>query len=103
MNTPNTLRLATCLCTAGLLVRGRPRGTWRSSLYEYALVRDWLPGVDLAALQGRELRLRHRLHGRDPGLPARHHGRHGRDPGGDGDDAGAVEDVIFGCCDTVGS
>jgi hypothetical protein len=40
-------RLVPGMCTLGLLVRARPRGTWRSSLYEYAALSDWLPGVDL--------------------------------------------------------
>ena len=30
----------------GLLIRARPRGTWRSNLYEYAALSDWLPGID---------------------------------------------------------
>ncbi len=29
------------------LVRGRPRGTWRSNLYEYSLFETWFPGVSL--------------------------------------------------------
>jgi hypothetical protein len=39
-------RLVLNMCAQGLLIRTRPRGTWRSSLYEYAALRDWLPGVD---------------------------------------------------------
>lgn len=38
------------MCTQGLLVRARPRGTWRSNLYEYAGLADWLPGTDLGAV-----------------------------------------------------
>ncbi len=34
----------------GLLIRARPRGTWRSNLYEYAVLSDWLPGVDLESV-----------------------------------------------------
>jgi hypothetical protein len=34
------------LTASGLIVRGRTRGTWRSNLHEYALLRDWLPGGD---------------------------------------------------------
>lgn len=30
--------------------RARPRGTWRSNLYEYAALSDWLPDVDLASV-----------------------------------------------------
>jgi hypothetical protein len=40
-------RLVGDMCARGLLVRARPRGTWRSSLYEYAALSDWLPEVDL--------------------------------------------------------
>ncbi len=50
-------RLISGLCVRGLLVRARPRGTWRSSLYEYALLRDWLPDVDLYALSPEEARI----------------------------------------------
>jgi hypothetical protein len=35
------------LTLLGLLVRGHPRGSWRSNQYEYALLRDWLPQGDL--------------------------------------------------------
>lgn len=35
------------LTLLGLLVRGRPRGSWRSNQHEYALLRDWLPQSDL--------------------------------------------------------
>jgi hypothetical protein len=42
-------RLVPAMCTLGILVRSRPRGTWRSNLYEYALLSDWLPGIDLGA------------------------------------------------------
>ena len=34
----------------GLLIRARPRGTWRSTLYEYAALSDWLPDVDLESV-----------------------------------------------------
>ncbi len=40
-------RLVPAMCTLGTLVRSRPRGTWRSNLYAYALLSDWLPGIDL--------------------------------------------------------
>lgn len=36
-------RLVPYLCAMGLLVRTRPRGTWRSTLYAYAALGDWLP------------------------------------------------------------
>jgi hypothetical protein len=35
------------LTLLGPLVRGRPRGSWRSNQYEYALLRAWLPQGDL--------------------------------------------------------
>ena len=34
----------------GLLILARPRGTWRSTLYEYAALSDWLPDVDLESV-----------------------------------------------------
>jgi len=43
-------RLVPGMCALGLLVRTRPRGSppaWRSHLYEYAALADWLPDVDL--------------------------------------------------------
>lgn len=43
-------RLVPGMCALGLLVRARPRGSpssWRSNLYEYAALADWLPDVDL--------------------------------------------------------
>lgn len=44
-------RLVPGMCTLGTLVRARPRGSWRSNLYEYAALDDWLPGVDLEAVE----------------------------------------------------
>jgi len=41
----------------GLLIRARPRGTWRSNLYEYAALSDWLPGVDLASVTPQDARV----------------------------------------------
>jgi len=49
-------RLVPSMCVLGLLVRARPRGTWRSSLYEYAALSDWLPDVDLASVTPQEAR-----------------------------------------------
>jgi len=43
-------RLVPTMCALGLLVRARPRGTWRSNLYEYAALSDWLPDVDLESV-----------------------------------------------------
>jgi hypothetical protein len=49
-------RLVPAMCALGLLVRARPRGTWRSNLYEYAALSDWLPGVDLEPVTPEEAR-----------------------------------------------
>jgi hypothetical protein len=43
-------RLVPGMASLGLLVRGRPRGTWRSNLHEYAALADWLPEVELRAV-----------------------------------------------------
>jgi len=43
-------RLIPALCAQGLLIRARPRGSWRSELYTYASLSSWLPQVDLASL-----------------------------------------------------
>ena len=49
-------RLVLTMSVLGLLVRARPRGTWRSSLYEYAALSDWLPDVDLESVTPQEAR-----------------------------------------------
>jgi hypothetical protein len=49
-------RLVPSLCTLGLLIRARPRGTWLSSLHTYAPLSDWLPGVDPSSVAPREAR-----------------------------------------------
>ncbi|OGO04146.1 MAG: hypothetical protein A2Y73_07690 [Chloroflexi bacterium RBG_13_56_8] len=49
-------RLVPRMCSLGLLVRARPRGGWRSSQYEYALLSEWLPAVDLKSVTPREAR-----------------------------------------------
>jgi hypothetical protein len=49
-------RLVGGMCARGLLVRARPRGTWRSNLYEYALPSAWLPDVDLESVSQGEAR-----------------------------------------------
>jgi hypothetical protein len=49
-------RLVPGLCTLGLLVRGRPRGTWRSNLHTYAPLPRWLPNLRLDALTPQEAR-----------------------------------------------
>ena len=47
-------RLVPGMCTLGLLIRARPQGTWRSNLYEYATLADWLPEVDLESTTPQE-------------------------------------------------
>jgi uncharacterized protein YcaQ len=47
-------RLVPGLCTLGTLIRARPRGGWRSNLYAYAPLPDWLPGIDLDAVTPQE-------------------------------------------------
>jgi uncharacterized protein YcaQ len=51
-------QLVPWMCVLGLLVRTRPRGTWRSNLYEYAPLAGWLPDVDLEALTPAEAQAR---------------------------------------------
>lgn len=47
-------RLVPSMCALGLLIRARPRGTWRSNLFEYAPLSAWLPGVDLETVAPQE-------------------------------------------------
>ena len=49
-------RLMLTMCMLGLLIRARPRGTWRSNLYEYATLSDWLPDVDLDSVTPQKAR-----------------------------------------------
>lgn len=49
-------RLVPGMCALGSLVRSRPRGTWRSNLYEYAPMSAWLPDVDLEITTPEEAR-----------------------------------------------
>jgi len=51
-------RLVPGMCILGLLVRTKPRGGWRSNLYEYAPLAAWLPDVDLEALTPGEAQAR---------------------------------------------
>jgi len=51
-------RLVPGMCTLGFLVRAKPRGSWRSNLYEYAPLAAWLPDVDLEALTPGEAQAR---------------------------------------------
>jgi hypothetical protein len=46
-------RVVYAMCAQGLLIRTRVRGSWRSSLYEYAPLAEWLPEVNLAAVDRR--------------------------------------------------
>jgi hypothetical protein len=47
-------RLIRSLCSEGLLIRARPRGTWRSSQYQYAVLAAWLPEIDLGSVSWEE-------------------------------------------------
>jgi hypothetical protein len=47
-------RLIPSMCVQGLMIRARPRGSWRSSLYEYAALSDWLPDLDLDSVTPEE-------------------------------------------------
>jgi len=49
-------RLMPSMCALGLLIRARPRGSWRSNLYEYAALFDWLLYVDLESINPQEAR-----------------------------------------------
>jgi uncharacterized protein YcaQ len=51
-------QLVPWMCVLGLLVRAKPRGTWRSNLYEYAPLAAWLPDVDLEAIAPAEAQVR---------------------------------------------
>ena len=46
------------LTALGILVRGRPRGTWRSNLHEYELAGRWLPAESAARLSPEDARAR---------------------------------------------
>ncbi len=49
-------RLISGLCVIGLLVRARPRGSWRSNLFEYALLEEWLGDLNLDIIGPKEAR-----------------------------------------------
>jgi hypothetical protein len=49
-------RLVPGMCALALLIRARPRGTWRSNLYDYAALEDWLPRVDLNSAAAEDAR-----------------------------------------------
>jgi hypothetical protein len=46
------------MCILGLLVRTKPRGSWRSNLHEYTPLAVWLPDVDLESLTPDEAQAR---------------------------------------------
>jgi hypothetical protein len=50
-------RLVNDMSAQGLIIRARPRGTWRSNLYEYAVLSDWLPQVDLESVAAEQARI----------------------------------------------
>jgi hypothetical protein len=49
-------RLVPAMCAWGLLVRARIRGTWRSNLYEYAALAEWLPDIELEVVAPQKAR-----------------------------------------------
>jgi hypothetical protein len=49
-------RIMLTMSVLGLLVRARPRGSWRSNLYEYAALAEWLPDVELESVTAQEAR-----------------------------------------------
>lgn len=51
-------RIVPGMCILGLLVRAKPRGSWRSTLHEYAPLAVWLPDVDLESLTPDEAQAR---------------------------------------------
>ncbi|MGD2039506.1 MAG: winged helix DNA-binding domain-containing protein [Anaerolineae bacterium] len=46
-------RVVYAMCAQGLLIRTQIRGSWRSSLYEYAPLAEWLPEANLATVDRR--------------------------------------------------
>jgi hypothetical protein len=50
-------RLVPGMCMLGLLIRARPRGSWRSNLYTYTVMSDWLPAVDMQSVTPQEARI----------------------------------------------
>jgi hypothetical protein len=51
-------RIVPGMCILGLLVRTKPRGSWRSNLHEYTPLAVWLPDVDLESLTPDEAQAR---------------------------------------------
>ena len=50
-------RLIPGMCSLGLLVRTRTRGSWRSNSYEYATLSHWLPDADVGPAGPQEARV----------------------------------------------
>jgi len=51
-------RAVNLMCDYGLLIRGAPAGGWRSNVHTYHLFEEYMPGVDLAAVDEGEARAR---------------------------------------------
>ncbi len=51
-------RIVPGMCILGLLVRAKPRGSWRSTLHQYTPLAVWLPDVDLESLTPKEAQTR---------------------------------------------
>jgi len=50
LSDPDTLQVVDLMPNDWHLVRGQPRGTWRSNLHEYSTFEIWYPDVDLRSL-----------------------------------------------------
>jgi len=50
-------RILARMAAEGLLVRARTRGSWKSTQFEWALLEDWLPGLDLQAPDPEQARM----------------------------------------------
>lgn len=52
----NITTVLNLMCDKGLLIRGLPRGDWKSTQYAYYLFKDYYPDLDLAAYDEDEAR-----------------------------------------------
>jgi len=50
-------RTVNLMCDYGLLIRGAPAGGWRSNVHTYHLFEEYMPGVDLAAVDEKDARV----------------------------------------------
>lgn len=50
-------RAVNLMCDYGLLIRGAPAGGWKSNVHTYHLFEEYMPGVDLAAVDEKEARM----------------------------------------------